>query len=325
MRKNPKPFPSETRDPNNFIDNYLEPIWNLPSLEAPPPTPQTVDTETVALIVLFSDAYRRVENLQAWVRAAIYSRGSALKYTDAVKQGVEVKLYIEDVLRPMLTPSLEENFVDVDKDVVWFTPPTIDGVWGYLGKQMCPYWDPQLLTYDRIFVWDADTFFLQRPNTMFERSKSLPLTEIYYIHAPRLYWHTFQHTFLSKLSKDTKRGGIPVDTLLENAGVCLKDFPDLVTKPFGSMWTYSPSHFHAHQTDFLDWMQTYAPYFGNDELTAICYQQLFDIQIRSLSKMLKLTMNHTPRYLSTPDTGTQILHGLFSHATEAAFQKLLQV
>lgn len=321
MRKNPKPFPSETLDPNNFIDDYLEPIWHLPNLRTPPPQSEEPDPKTVALVILFTDAYRRAENLRAWVRAAIYSRSSALKHTDAVSEGIAVKLYIEDILRPELAPILEENFVDVDNDVIWFTPPAIDGVWGYLGKQMCPYWDPQLLTYDRIFVWDADTFFLPRPNPMFERSKALSLTDIYYIHAPRHYWHTSQHTFVSKLAKDTKKGGIPVETLLENAGVHLNTFPDLVVKPFGSMWAYSPSHFHAYHLSFLDWMRAYAPYFGNDELTAICYQQLFGIQILSLSKTLQLTMNHTPRFLSNPDTETQILHGLFSQTTEAAFQK----
>ena len=326
MRYNPVPFPSAQANPNNFIDPVLEGFWNLPSLVKPPPVVENPNPDSVALVILFTDDYRRSENLQAWVRGAIYNRWSCLQYSDAVSQGIEVKLYIEDVLRNVLSPALTENFIDVDRDVIWFHAPRLEkGLYGYLGKQMSPYWDSQLATYKRIMVWDADTFFLPRPNSMFAKLKDFPTNKIGYILVSTEKWSIFRNTLISRLKMDIKKGGVPVDELFQMAGINLDGFSDYVLKPFGCMWTYSPAYFHKHHSDFVNWMQSYAPYFGNDELLATCWNQLFNIDILSLSNELDLSINPTDSYMgsSIQNKKTNVLHGLFHRNQTINFYNLL--
>lgn len=331
MRKNPNPFPSSLLSSKHFIDPVYEIFWNLPDLEAPFPVVSNPRSEYVGLIVLFSDAYRRVKNLEAWVRGAIYSRLSALKYTDAVSARIDVKLYIEDILRPHLESVLRKNFIDVDRDVIWFSAPSLprskDGVWGYLGKQMCPYWDEQLMDYDRIIVWDADTFFLPRSNFMFTHLQSLADSATGYIFVIPLEWSEFRYDFRHKLSKATKLSGMPIDDLLMFSDVSLDTFPSQVSKPFGSMWSYAPRHYHRHHSDFIDWMRSYAPYFGNDELCAVCWSHKFGIELVSLDLLLDLKMYDTPSFLNSPELHTKInvLHGLPSASQEAEFHKMLEI
>ena len=321
MRRNEKPLPP-------YIGPFWQPVWDLPNLSAPSPKPDHPTNAVVGLVILFTDAYRKNTNLLAWVRAAIYSRDSTLKATDAVKRGVAIKLYIEDVLRPLLTPTLEENFIDTNEDVIWFTPPTLEGVWGYLGKQMCPYWDEQLLIYDRIIVWDADTFFLpENKVSMFAHSAFLPAEYIYYINLASLRFSAYKDAFLFKFNQITERGDIPVDALLKNAGVDLNTFPDTIIKPSGHLWSYAPAHFHKHHSDFVDWMRNHAPYLGSDELTTVCWQQLFDIPLGELHFLLRLRTHHTPSFLLEPNTHANLLHGLFpaGETIEAEFRKHLWI
>jgi len=331
MRKNSQPFPDGRVSSKSLIDPIYKVFWNLPTLEEPPPTPDNPSSNVIALSILFTDAYKRVANLEAWVRGVIYSRWSALKYTDAVSENVAVKLYIEDILRPSLESTLISNFVDPDKDVLWFSAPPLersdDGFWGHLGKQMCPYWDTQLADYDRILVWDADTFFLPRPHTMFTKLKSLESAMIGYIFAITMPWKDFYYTFKHKLRKDTRKSGIEIEELLAMSDIVFDEFPETIQKPFGSMWSYPPKHYHTHHQDFVQWMQTYAPYYGNDELAAVCWSHKFGINIKSLDILLDLRMYDTPSFLTSPDTHTQknVLHGLPSVSREEVFRETLKI
>ena len=329
MRKNNVPFPSENVT-YDFIDNKFKCLWNLPSLEKPTPIPTHLNTKSVALVVLFIDPYHRPQNLQAWVRGAIYNRWSALMYTDAIAQGIEVKFYFEDVLRQMLEPVLLENHVDPDKDVIWFhASPPQDKVWGHLGKKMVTYWDPQLQHYDRIINWDADTFFLPRPNKMFEKLHNIPTDKIAFFRAFLMEWAIRKSGFIAKVQRDTRKSNIPVDKLFAMSGVNPNDFTDSVYKMSGFLWTYSPAYFHKHCTDFVNWMSTHAPYLGNDEETLSIAAQLFNMEFLSLYEPLGLKMHQIDILLDLDDAAKDIniVHGMFHAKDEkqAAFHKLLGI
>ena len=329
MRKNLVPFPCE-KTTYDFIDNKFKCLWNLPSLTEPTPVPTHPDTTKIALVVLFIDPYHRHQNLLAWVRGAIYSRWSALMYTDAIAQGIEVKFYFEDVLRQMLEPVLLENHVDPDKDVIWFhASPPKDKVWGHLGKKMVTYWDPQLQHYDRIITWDADTFFLPRPNNMFEKLNNIPTDKIGFFRAFLMEWNIRKSGFISRVERDTNKSEVSVYKLFKMSGVNLNGFTNGVYKMSGFLWTYSPAYFHKHHTDFVNWMSTHAPYLGNDEETLAMAAQVFKLKFLSLYEPLDLNMHQIDTFLDLDDATNDIniVHGMFYAKSEKqqAFHNILGI
>lgn len=319
MRLNQRPFP-------DFIDECYRTFWNLPDLEAPPPKAEYA--AHLCLIPLFTDAYRRVENLAAFIRAAIYARASCLLNTDAVAQNVSVKLYIEDVLREAFDQTLRTNFVDPEEDVIWFHAPplekTRDGIYGHLGKQMFAFWDERFAQFKRVTVWDADMFWLAacREHGVFERFAALPSDEIGYAFAYPVQWKYLKIHWDFHLIADTKHGGISRKELLKMADV--PRFKGDVFFPMGCFWSYPARHFHQHHPDFVNWMQTYAPYFGNDQIMATCWNAKFGIPLFPLDRHLNVRLVTMERLIKNP-AQAHLYHGLIDTADETVFRKQLRI
>lgn len=316
MRLNPRPFP-------DFIDECYRTFWNLPDIDTPPPRAAETGCEHLCLIPLFTDAYRRVENLAAFIRAAIHSRDSCLRNTDATEQGVVVKLYIEDILYETFEQTLRHNYIDPDEDVLWFHAPplelTADGIYGHLGKQMWAYWDERLVGYERVTVWDADMFFLAacKEHGLFARFGQLPAEEIGYLCAYPVPWQQLWRHWNLHLIADTKLGGVSRKDLLAMAAV--PKFEGDVFFPMGCFWTYPAKHFHGHRPDFVAWMRAYAPYFGNDQIIAACWNVKFGIPLFPLDMYLQV--GSTSFLPSSKEM--HIFHGAVETADESAFHMLL--
>ena len=321
MRKNKKPFPAD-------MDEHYRSFWNLPDVVEP--LSAVVSCEVPSrfyLIPLFVDSYINRANLGAFVRAAIYARGCCLKYTDAVAQNVSVKLYIEDILRDEFDEVLRENFVDPDDDVLWFHAPplerTRDGIHGRLGKQMYAYWDERFAECDSVTVGDADLFFLPQAKALsvFEKLCGAPQQDIGYLFAHPLPWEQLRQHWWLHFIADTERGGIPVKEFLAWAKV--PRFKEDVFFPMGCLWHYPARHFHSHHPDFVEWIRTFGPYFGNDQIAATCWSEKFDIPIFALNTFMPLISTSSISYAFEKDVS--LFHGSPDLHEGVAFSLLLKI
>lgn len=275
----------------NPVDPRYHSFLSLPNLTTPPPAVAGGETACIGLIPLFYEPYRNPANLVAFVRSAIYSRYSCLRFTDAVAENVEIKLLIEWSARDELSSLLQENFIDIDKDVVWFSalplPDTMHGLWAYLTKKMVPYWFPTLTRYNFVVVWDADLVFMpaSTPVPFFRKiKKTLPQTEIGYLRkyeSPTWNWK-------QDLQDATQLGGIPIKTLIKSVGA--EDFdPDPVIQYMGGISIYPAKHFHETRPDFVEWMRRRSPYIGHDEVCALFWSNLFDIPTYDVCERLGIS------------------------------------
>ena len=125
-----------------------------------------------------------------------------------------------------------------------------------------------------------------KEHNLFERFTELPTDEIGYLFAHPVAWRELKMHWFLQLGADTKEGGIPLRDLLKMAGV--PKFEGDVYFPLGCFWSYPARYFHKHHPDFVNWMRTYAPYFGNDQGVATIWNKKFGIPLFPLDKHLEL-------------------------------------
>ena len=256
----------------------------LPDLECPPPVWKS-RSDTIALIPVFSTTHFPNDTL-AYLRAAIYSRATCLRNTDANPVGVPVKLFIEAELRNAAAPILEDNYIDIYTDVIFFETRLIEGTvnndYNFLGKKMTHYYDSQVATYEKVISWDADTFFLDVPD-LFSKLLQTPYEKIgyfgTYVYDPFLNW---QHTWEMKI----RRGGMPAEKILDMIGFTTDP---KTLYPIGMMNVYPSRYFHTHFADFILWIHDYSPYIGSDETTLWIASEKFGFDIYSIATELGLT------------------------------------
>ena len=316
MRKN------ENQDLKSRISEKYHVFYDLPNLAQAPPVVKPKN-KVLALIPLFSDVYRHSLDMDGLIRSALYSRWSALMYTDAVAQGVEINLYMEDTLLPSYKAVLGDNFIKAS-DVVYFSgaSPTVhgNGTWGHLGKQTCPYWDLRLSDYEWLVVWDADLFFLPGMPPIFENLLDVD-REIGYIRKIALSADAHESSIVRTLQNDIVKSSLTVNQLFRQIGF---KFPDIFERTVGHFWCYPINHFCKNHPEFITWMSEFAPVFGNDEILAGVWSSLFSLPILTMSNELQFSTVASGYYFQN-NLKNDAIHGVISKREEAAFRDLLKI
>lgn len=336
MRINETPFPRYGKSAN-WADPIHEGAWRLPDLQESPPLPNNFTSDQVCVIPLFSDAYTRIENIEAYTLQAIYSRWSCLKYTNAVERSIAVKFMVEDVILDRIAPIFERNFIDIQRDVLVFNAPPLpksnNGSWGFLGKQMQPFWDERLARYNWVYIWDADILFMPEdrtlkplsdetlPNRMFDKIVDLP-KEIGYIYVSIQDTKGLDEMLRHRLERETAQSGIGFDDLLKMSGVEKQRVT--VLKPACCFGVYPAKHFHENRKDWIDWMRTYAPYWGNDEILCGYWARKFDFPVTTLANELDVLVNDIFYYFQSSPPGN-ILHGRINMQHEKELRELMNI
>ena len=117
-----------------------------------PPEHGVSGNKDILLIPIFNgwgatESYARIG---AWV---FYS---FLSHSDAIEQGVDVKFYIEETALDSVSDVLRENHICLEKDVLTFEWRHTD--YYSISQKLQTLCDDWLLSYENIFVADADTF-----------------------------------------------------------------------------------------------------------------------------------------------------------------------
>lgn len=295
----------------------------LPALRQPSPT-FSVDPPKryLALIPVFSDVYYgSAMNTLGYLCAAVYSRDTCLRHSDAIDAGVSVKLYIEEVLRDeRVEGMLRANFVDPDKDVIWFTAEpfeeTTDGHWSKLAKKICPYFDEQLKDYELLMGWDADLFFLPASHTLFAEILTQETDKAGYFKALHAAWF-----WRSKLERGIDGCGFTLEELLEYASV--PKFKASVLNVTTCLWTYPASHYHKQSPAMIDWLKRYAGLFSDDEVIVMLLSEMFDLQVFSMRQEYDLQLASMKHFTESDTYRYPMVHG--APSAEQNFLKLVGI
>lgn len=313
------------------IDPSHQWLMALPPLPEPPPRPEA-KANMIGLIPLFVSPYGRQDNIHAYVRAAVHSRDSCLRHTDAIARGVPIQLYIEDVVLERCKSELLENHIDIEKDVRVFSAPLLeyskDGVWGQLAKKMCVYYDPQFADIDWVVCWDAAVWFPKGTDFKFNFIRAQPILDIGYIEVRKnIRWTQYwEDEWLKILARMTEKSEIEMHwyvSTFEPLG--LFEPGDKIQFPVGGLWTYPAAHFHTLNKDFVWWMSEYSPYFGCDEITATVWSYCFDLNIVSLTDYFGwrfISCRHIPEGIAWNSPTPTVLFG--KPNSEEKLSKLLK-
>lgn len=265
----------------------------LPNLGGP--SPQVINSKNTCLgiVPIFTDFFydtnedKAKEKLHAYAKAAIYSRETFLQNTDAVEVGVEIKLYIEDVCKDIISNILEENYI-TEKDIIWFNAPPIDtekGLWGRLGKQMCHYWDKRFSEYEWLVVWDSD-FFIGGAKSygFFKRLVELEKKVHYFSEGnfARDGWHPC--AYLKENLRSRIAPGLTVEEVFNLIGAS-----DIVEEKVGSLRSvagflsaFPAKYYYKNRCEMLEWYEFAGPLIGSDQRTYTVWNHLSGEQFLGL-------------------------------------------
>lgn len=265
---------------------------------------------SIALIPVFSNVYNTLDTACKFLEFAIRSRELCLSRTDAEREGVSVKLYIEDILRSRAGPILCDAGVP-SEDIVYFHAPPLEksktGVWGWFAKKMVSYWDTRFCGYDWVVCWDSDVWWVDSSDFFKKLLAHEP--RIGYIRkTPSRPWRYTREKF-RKLSY---KGGLSFEDVLAMSGVDVSDVSDdmCLEKVIGYLWCYPSKHFHEHHVDFINWMWEFAPYFGSDEMCAMMWMRKFGLDVFSIESDLGIRAGRLSVYLQDfADMACHLVHG----------------
>ena len=311
----------KNKNPHKIDIENIDPIYRafarLPRLTEPPPQPDKESVSRLAIIPIFLDHYVRMENLPAIVQSAIYSRASCLKNTDAVANGINVKLYIQDNIGNRLAAQLIRNGVDPDEDAIYFDS-TIHRSWNYLGKKTYCYYDPQLADYEQVIGWDADIFFPPQANNshLFETFAQMPE----FIHYAKTSVMT--PDWKEYLYRHFRPSGLSVDEILHQAKVKIPTYP--IKNPSGSLWVIPSKSAHKHHSEMLAWIKAASPLLGCDEVTLAFASHHFKWELRSIESDYGIGIQSIGAYWSNPSLKMGYIHMFVPHGEDERCIKYMQ-
>lgn len=241
--------------------------------------------KSLALIPLFSDVYVDSGTLKSLVHSALYSRLSALVNTDAPYLGVAVKFYIESTLRDHVSQTLVDNGIDLESDVIWFKIKKTDTPPAYLSKKMCAFYDDRFLNVERLFLWDADFFFLECRAPLFSKFLSLPAVFTAYRN------RCLDDDYKASLARYVRQSDVSVDSILSGIGLePLARTPADIEVPVGYFYSFPAQYFHRAYPDWIAWMRKYSLYLGGDEEVLAMSAAKFNFLVASFKERLGITI-----------------------------------
>ncbi len=99
---------------NPNIKEGFRPFYELPDLKEAPPSVENPSLKCLGLIPLFIEENRYYSDIEALFRAALYSRWSALNYTDAVDLNIEINFFMDKRLyAPFRNSILKTSYVQM--------------------------------------------------------------------------------------------------------------------------------------------------------------------------------------------------------------------
>ena len=143
-------------------------FFKLPDQKVPVPDYPVFDDGMIVILPLFQPKPDLPFLTEFLVKSACHVRASWIAHTDAIDCGVPFKFYVEESQKDFLVPIFERNFVDVDRDVLYFVcpdeePPPCNDM-NHWRKKLCFLLDDRFSNYEWTLVCDCDLFVSRGAN-----------------------------------------------------------------------------------------------------------------------------------------------------------------
>lgn len=292
------------------VDPAYRVFATLPRLTEDVLEHSSVDVTRIALIPVFSEYMMNANNLFAFLQSAIYSRASCLKNTDAVEQGVKVKLYVEDSIGNRLIPQMMLNGIHPNKDVLYFDSTIFGQSWNREGKKAFPYFDPQLASYEQVIFWDSNIFFppLPKTKTLFRFFSNLPRV-MHYTNVIDL-----PSNWRDRVQRGTRYLNLTVDEVLEELKIEMPTYP--FRYPSTTLSVLPIRHLHENQADMLNWIRWSAPILGFHDFLIAYASFKARSRIVSLAKTHQYVMLPLLAHLHAPRTNTAYIQAVIPYGED---------
>lgn len=282
-------------------DHLLHGQYHYPDIPNKPPRNDMISNEFIVLIPIFSDDWEKTfdrnkpydqQIILSYLQSALWARYCWLTNSDAMCYGVDVRIYVEDILEDIVRDKIESTHHNWDTDVFTFSVPPLKsktenarGSWGRLAKDLCPIMDKRLKDYaETIIVADADHFVCRKPLTLpffknLRDAKQNIKNKIGFLQVSNWQSHSGKSSMVEEWRS---KGYIARGYKAEYESILQNMFEDLGEKDFVSklildgLWIYPRTWFEENLPEFIEWVRSNVPIIGDSEAAMTIALNIFD-------------------------------------------------
>lgn len=242
--------------PAEFRDQ-LKQIPNLPCRQTP-------SKRFLVLIPVFKGH----GEAKSYASSALYTLYSFLTNTDALHEGVDVKLYVDESVKEQVFPVLEANGVDPEANTMLYK-------WGFnhigLSQKLYPFLDDRLLDAEVVFIFDADVYVMRsetgEPLNLFE--KILGVEEKSALSVVSNDLPAWKHTIIELIALIGRRtypknAEIVISKLLQTP-VRFREILGKSLKPITYFFSFLPKTLRKKYAEFTPWFTEWGHIINTDE------------------------------------------------------------
>ena len=263
------------------VNPYKSHFWRLPDLKEPISSYEGNSKDAVIIFPIFQTRTEDIAIEHHIVRTACWARRSWLLFSDVQELDIAMKFYVETKVHNRVIPILRDNYVDVDKDVLYFDGIDYEGEpVTHLGKKMAMFNDKQFSEYEWVIEMDSDNFLASPDKTkypFFERELDAPLeirsaqVDRWLTHHTIKDIHWWQNMMESKSATDMPDEKIKEwdrrARLLANS-----DVVDKFSRPgadrymvAGGIYSFPAKHFFQNRQKDIEWIAKAGKLLQDDE------------------------------------------------------------
>lgn len=272
------------RELTGCLNPYKHHLWRLPSIPRNlwVPAHKADSTEALVVFPLFLTREGDQSLEHHLVRSACWARRSWLLFSDAIERRVQVAFYVGDTVLDRVAPILEENGIDVNRDVFLFDEGAFRGEpCTHLGKKLAVFGDRQFSDVRWMFQMDSDMFLASKGRETFpffewfaaRREEGVGAVRAHLVGGEttehrNLEDHHWHHCLLDTGDMQAKAAEWLRRAAQFSSESVVRKYTDrleFIITCHGGIYGFPARRMHREQGDKLDWIVTCGKVMQDDE------------------------------------------------------------
>lgn len=297
----------------------------LPPLKEPIPSYRDDSTDAIMLFPILEGGNNGLISDHI-VQSAIWARRSWVLFSDAQDRRIPIKYYVDDseIIRDDVMRVFEDNFVDVDNDVIW-TDMSMYPSDKIFSKKHKVFNDDNLARYKWVYAMDSDLFLASKQRNKFpffgklsKHPLQIGVTEMEWDNRLMMCSHYFDETVEDIINNDVRGYSVAVSEWLESVLSMTSRlvYDKYLHKPGSIPITKMPiiafpaRHFLTSRKNDCEWWEVMGKLLGHDEETSAIWHAKNE-PLWSIMDELEIPINwwhvhdypyHEDFYISHPAT-----------------------
>ena len=328
---------TDKRDWDIHNAQYKSHLWRLPNLDEPTPDYLGASKEALMIFPIMEGGDNRLIEDHI-VRSACWARRSWLQFSDAMDLDIAIKFYIDETPglnynRGSIIRILQENYVDIDVDVLWCDMSRFPSD-KIFSKKHAFYVDRQLSEYKWVYAMDSDMFLASRDRekfNFFERlishEETMGVTEIhrdtdYCMMASRFFTQSPSEIIENNIegkSEQMKKWSRSVYSMAGKDVLAMyeRDRKSIIVTKMPIIAYPARKFWDVNEVDYREWWAIMGELLGHDEETASIWHAM-DNPLWDISKAVGL-----PVYWWEKDKKIRNMHPIYlCHACDMSGEYL---